>query len=101
MTSVREMPVLAAARFTAITDKRLWRIVDYCVDRALEGLGRCISDKHTLIDEVAARQLDRNAHNANADWQSITKDARIDLKHLYPAIRLNRATRAIRPSGAV
>jgi hypothetical protein len=86
MASVREMPVLAAARFMAITDKRLWRIVDYCVARALEGLDRRISDKHILIDEVAAWQLDRNAHNAEADWQSITKDARIELKHLYPAI---------------
>ena len=49
-------------------------------------LDRRIPDKPTLIDEVAAWQDDRNAHNAKADWQFTTKDARIKLKHLYPSI---------------
>jgi transposase len=35
---VREMPVLAAARFIGITDKRLWRIVEHYVRRAVAGL---------------------------------------------------------------
>lgn len=35
---VREMPVLAAARFMGITDKRLWRIVEHYVGRAVAGL---------------------------------------------------------------
>jgi transposase len=35
---VREMPVLAAARFMGITDKRLWRIVEHYVRQAVAGL---------------------------------------------------------------
>lgn len=35
---VREMPVLAASRFMGITDKRLWRIVEHYVRRAVAGL---------------------------------------------------------------
>ena len=35
---VREMPVLAAARFMGITDKRLWRIVEHYVRRAVAAL---------------------------------------------------------------
>lgn len=35
---VREMPVLAAARFIGISDKRLWRIVEHYVRRAVAGL---------------------------------------------------------------
>ena len=38
---VREMPVLAAARIIEITDKRLWRIVEHYVGRAVERLGGC------------------------------------------------------------
>lgn len=53
---------------------------------SMQCLDRRIPDKPTLIDEVAAWQDDRNAHNAKADWQFTTKDARIKLKHLYPAI---------------
>ena len=34
----REMPVLAAARFIGITDKRLWRIVEHYVRQAVAGL---------------------------------------------------------------
>ena len=35
---VREMPVLAAARIMEVTDKRLWRVVEYYVGKALGGL---------------------------------------------------------------
>jgi transposase len=38
MALVREMPVLAAARFIGITDQRLWRIVTHYVGRAVAGL---------------------------------------------------------------
>ena len=53
---------------------------------SMQCLDRRIPDKPTPIDEVAAWQDDRNAHNAKADWQFTTKDARIKLKHLYPSI---------------
>jgi len=39
-----------------------------------------------LIDEIAAWEHDRNANHTKADWQFTTKNARIKLKHLYPAI---------------
>jgi hypothetical protein len=38
MTLVREIPLLAVARFIGIADKRLWRIVEYYVAKALRGL---------------------------------------------------------------
>ena len=38
MVLVREMPVLAVARIIGITDKRLWRIVDYYVAKGLQNL---------------------------------------------------------------
>jgi hypothetical protein len=49
-------------------------------------LDRCIPDKPMLISEVAAWVEARNKNNAVADWQFTTDDARIKLKHLYPAI---------------
>ena len=49
-------------------------------------LDRRIPDKQTLIDEIAAWEHDRNANHTKADWQFTTKNARIKLKHLYPAI---------------
>ena len=49
-------------------------------------LNRRIPDKPRLISEVAAWVTARNKHNAVADWQFTTDDARIKLKHLYPAI---------------
>ena len=49
-------------------------------------LDRRIADKHTLSDEIAAWEQDRNANHAKADWQFTTDNARIKLKHLYPSI---------------
>jgi hypothetical protein len=49
-------------------------------------LDRRIADKHTLSEEIAAWEEDRNANHAKADWQFTTDNARIKLKHLYPAI---------------
>ena len=47
---------------------------------------RRIPDKHTLIEEVAAWENDRNNAHAKADWQFTTADARVKLKRLYPAM---------------
>ena len=47
-------------------------------------LDRRISNKQTLIDEIAAWDDDRNANHANA----AAADARIKLKPSYPSIRL-------------
>src|SRR6266550_7023330 len=49
-------------------------------------LNRRIPNKQILIDEIAACEHDRNANHTKADWQFTTKNARIKLKHLYPAI---------------
>jgi len=45
-----------------------------------------IPNKQILIDEIAAWEHDRNANHTKADWQFTTKNARIKLKHPYPAI---------------
>src|SRR5262249_43898793 len=57
-----------------------------------QGLDRRIPNKQILIEEIAAWEHDRNANHPKADWQFTTKNARIKLKHLYPAIWLNQAT---------
>ena len=49
-------------------------------------LDRRIPDKQTLSDEIAAWEQDRNARHTKANWHFTTPDARIKLKHLYPAI---------------
>ena len=49
-------------------------------------LDRRIPDKQILVDEIAAWEYDRNANHTKADWQFSTKDARVKLKRLYPAI---------------
>ena len=53
---------------------------------ASQCLDRRIPDKQILKDEIAAWEHDRNAHHTKSDWQFTTKDARVKLKHLYPAI---------------
>jgi transposase len=55
MALVREMPVLAAARLIAITDKRLWRIVHYYVSKAIGNLD--LSSLQALaLDETASKR---------------------------------------------
>jgi len=49
-------------------------------------LSRRIPDKQTLIEEVAAWQIERNRKHAKADWQFTTTDARVKLKRLYPSL---------------
>jgi hypothetical protein len=43
-------------------------------------------DKQTLSQQAAAWQVRRNKHHTKADWRFTTKDARIKLKSLYPAL---------------
>jgi hypothetical protein len=49
-------------------------------------LDRRIPDRETLEREVAAWVADRNAARSGVDWRFTTDDARIKLKHLYPAL---------------
>jgi transposase len=55
MTLVREMPVSAAARFMEVTDKRLWRVVEYYVGQALSKLD--LSKLRAVgLDETASKR---------------------------------------------
>ena len=49
-------------------------------------LDRRIPDKQILTSEIAAWEARRNIHNAKADWQFTTADARVKLKRLYPSL---------------
>ncbi len=49
-------------------------------------LDRRIPDMLTVITEIAAWESDRNKHNAKANWQFTSTDARIKLKQLYPLL---------------
>jgi hypothetical protein len=50
-------------------------------------LERRMADRQVLEREVAAWQIDRNERCVGVDWQFTTQDARIRLRHLYPAIQ--------------
>jgi len=52
---VREMPVAAAARFIGITDKRLWRLVEHYVRRAVAALDLG-SVRAVGLDETASKR---------------------------------------------
>jgi hypothetical protein len=54
---------------------------------AQQCLDRRLADQATLEREVAAWQAARNACGRGVDWRFTTEDARIKLKHLYPAIQ--------------
>lgn len=52
---VREMPVAAAARFVEVTDKRLWRVIEHYVGRAVAGLD--LSRVRAVgLDETASKK---------------------------------------------
>ncbi len=55
MILVREMPVLAAARIMAITDKRLWRIVEHYVGQAVARLALG-GLRAVALDETASKR---------------------------------------------
>jgi hypothetical protein len=52
---------------------------------ARQCLGRRLADRAALERAVAAWQIDRNERCVGVDWQFTTQDARIKLRHLYPA----------------
>jgi hypothetical protein len=54
-------------------------LAEQCLDRRLP-------DRATVEREVAAWAVRRNATTRAIDWRFTTADARIKLKHLYPAI---------------
>ena len=47
---------------------------------------RCIPDKPALTHEVSAWTADCNLTDTTVHWRFTTADARIKLKHLYPAL---------------
>jgi len=52
---VREMPVAAAARFTGVTDKRLWRVIAHYVGRAVAALDLS-AVRAVGLDETASKR---------------------------------------------
>jgi hypothetical protein len=48
-------------------------------------LNRRLPDRAALEREVTAWVTDRNATRSGIDWRFTASDARIRLKHLYPA----------------
>ena len=66
----------ASLRNTAEIDLAV--LAGQCLDRRL-------ADQATLQREVAAWQAARNASGRGVDWRFTTADARIELKHFYPA----------------
>ena len=50
-----------------------------CLDRRIE-------DRATLEREIGAWEADRNERGVGTQWRFTTTDARIKLKHLYPAL---------------
>jgi hypothetical protein len=55
-------------------------VAGQCLDRRL-------ADRARLEREVGAWQAAGNASGRGVDWRFTTADARIKLKHLYPAIQ--------------
>ena len=51
-------------------------------------LDRRIGDPQTLTTETTAWERDRNAAHVTINWHFTAEDARIKLRHLYPAINL-------------
>ena len=53
--------------------------------------GQCLKERidniETLSNEVEAWMNDRNNRGSKINWQFTTKDARIKLKKLYPALK--------------
>jgi hypothetical protein len=49
-------------------------------------LDRRIPNRHTLVLETAAWEVERNRLAGKVDWRFTTEDSRIKLKRLYPSI---------------
>ena len=54
---------------------------------ARQCLARRLGDIELLNSELAAWQNEVNTDQRQVDWQFTTDDARIKLRHLYPALR--------------
>jgi len=65
LSLVREMPVNAAARHMAITDKSLWRVVDHYVSQAIAGID---------LSGVAAVALDETAAKRGQNYVKVFID---------------------------
>ena len=52
--------------------------------------GQCLDEripnKQTLVDEIAAWQTSRNKAHVKANWRFTTREARVKLHRLYPAV---------------
>ena len=59
---------------------------------SVQCLDRRISDRQTLIEEVAAWQDCRNKKHAAADWRFTTADARVKLNAYTQRYELNSGT---------
>lgn len=62
-----------------MAESELSVLASQCLDRRIE-------DQAVLTREVRAWNAHRNATNATANWHFTTKEARIKLKSLYPAV---------------
>jgi transposase len=62
---MREMPVAAAARIAGVTDKRLWRVLEFYVGRAIERLD---------LSRVTAVALDETAAKRGHDYVTVFID---------------------------
>jgi hypothetical protein len=54
--------------------------------KAGRAVGCRVADKQALIHKITASQHDRNTHHSKSDWHFTSKEARTELKHLYPSI---------------
>ena len=59
---------------------------------ARQCLNRRMADAATLEHEVAVWEAERNAARGTIDWQCTTADARIQLKRLYPELKIISST---------
>jgi transposase len=65
LTLMREMPVAAAARVADVTDKRLWRVLEFYVGRAI---------KHLDLSRVTAVALDETAARRGQEYVTVFID---------------------------
>ena len=71
LTLVREMPVLAAARIMEVTDKRLWRVVQHYVAKAVDQLD---------LSRMKAFGVDETSAKKGQDYVSIFIDMQSEVE---------------------
>lgn len=77
MTLVREMPVLATARILEITDQRLWRIVNFYIQQAMQDID---------LSNLEAFGLDETASKRGHNYVTVFIDLERDTKPVIFAI---------------